>query len=150
VGRVGRGLRRLHLFASALARQLEGNPLAGTLAAGSFRDGTRVAATRAELIVAMCGGNTTAVREVLRGLLDGLERMDAALATDPVRFLTPLVAAGSELRRHWPARGGAPAELPAEADGLLDLGRGGGWVTAVAENHVSVTTIRPETDRNDS
>jgi len=139
-----------HLFASALARQLEGNPLAGTLAAGSFRDGTRVAATRAELIVAMCGGNATAVREVLRGLLDGLERMDAALATDPVRFLTPLVAAGSELRRHWPARGGAPAELPADADGLLDLGRGGGWVTAVAENLGSVTTIRPETDRIDS
>src|SRR3954453_876223 len=42
-----------HLLASALARQLEGNPLAGALAAGSFRDGTRVAATRAELIVAM-------------------------------------------------------------------------------------------------
>jgi prephenate dehydrogenase len=136
-----------HLFASALARQLEGNPLAGALAAGSFRDGTRVAATRAELIVAMCGGNVTAVREVLRGLLDGLERMDAALATDPVRFLTPLVAAGSELRRQWPPRGGTPADLPAEVGGLLDLGRGGGWVTAVAENLVSVTTIRPETDR---
>lgn len=139
-----------HLFASALARQLEGNPLAGTLAAGSFRDGTRVAATRAELIVAMCGGNVTAVREVLRGLLDGLERMDAALATDPVRFLTPLVAVGAELRQHWPARGGAPAEMPAETDRLLDLGRGGGWVTGVAENQVGVSTMRPETDRIDS
>jgi prephenate dehydrogenase len=136
-----------HLFAGALAGQLEGNPLAGTLAAGSFRDGTRVAATRPELIVAMCGGNAAAVREVLRGLLDRLERMDAALATDPARFLTPLVAPGSELRRHWPTRGGAPAELPAEADGLLDLGRGGGWVTRVAENRLSVTAIRPETDR---
>ncbi|MFI5893009.1 prephenate dehydrogenase [Actinoplanes sp. NPDC051513] len=136
-----------HLFASALARQLEGNPLAGTLAAGSFRDGTRVAATRAELIVAMCGGNVTAVREVLRGLLDGLERMDAALATDPVRFLTPLVAVGAELRQHWPARGGAPAEMPAEVDRLLDLGRGGGWITAVAEDRAGVVTMRPETDR---
>ena len=139
-----------HLFASALARQLDGNPLAGTLAAGSFRDGTRVAATRAELIVAMCGGNVTAVREVLRGLLDGLERMDAALATDPVRFLTPLVAVGAELRQHWPARGGPPAEMPAEPGALLDLGRFGGWVTAVAENRGSVTTMRPETGRIDS
>ena len=139
-----------HLFASALARQLEGNPLAGTLAAGSFRDGTRVAATRADLIVAMCGGNVTAVREVLRGLLDGLERMDAALATDPVRFLTPLVAVGAELRQHWPPRAGAPAEMPAETDRLLDLGRGGGWVTGVAENHVGVSTMRPETGRIDS
>lgn len=136
-----------HLFASALARQLDGNPLAGTLAAGSFRDGTRVAATRAELVVAMCGGNATAVREVLRGLLDGLERMDAALATDPVRFLTPLVAHGGELRRHWPARSGAAEQLPAEVDALLDLGRSGGWVTAVAEDRRTVVSTRPETDR---
>jgi prephenate dehydrogenase len=139
-----------HLLAAALARQLEGNPLAATLAAGSFRDGTRVAATRAELIVAMCGGNAEAVRDVLRALIDDLEQMDRALAGDPVRELTPLVAVAGELRRRWPPHGGAEAEEPVTVDGLLALGRAGGWVTAVAENRVGVTTMRPETGRNGS
>ncbi|WP_433299044.1 prephenate dehydrogenase [Actinoplanes sp. CA-030573] len=136
-----------HLFAAALARQLDGNPLAGALAAGSFRDGTRVAATRAELIVAMCAGNATAVHSVLRNLIDDLKAMDEALANDA---LTPLVELGGSLRRAWPARGGEPVEMPVSVDGLLALGRDGGWVTAVAENRVSVTTMRPETGRNGS
>lgn len=139
-----------HLFASALARQLDGNPLAGALAAGSFRDGTRVAATRAELVVAMCGGNAVAVREVLRSLLGDLEAMDEALATDPVRDLTPIVAAGGELRRAWPAAGGEPIEMAAHAGELRALGRAGGWVTAVSGSRATVTAKRPETDRNAS
>lgn len=136
-----------HLFAAALARQLDGNPLAGALAAGSFRDGTRVAATRAELIVAMCEGNATAVHSVLRGLIDDLEAMDEALANGA---LTPLVELGGSLRRAWPAAGGEPIEMPISVDGLLALGRDGGWVVSAAENRVSVTTMRPETGRNRS
>src|SRR5258706_2377394 len=44
-----------HLVAVALATAI-GDPLAGTLAAGSFRDGTRVPASYPELLASMCGG----------------------------------------------------------------------------------------------
>jgi prephenate dehydrogenase len=136
-----------HLLAAALARQLSDNPVAATLAAGSFRDGTRVAATRADLIVAMCGGNAVEVGNALRAVLADLERMHEALETDPVRFLTPIVAAGGDLRRNWPVPSGPPTEMPARVDQLLELGRAGGWVTAVAENRAHVSTMRPETGR---
>jgi prephenate dehydrogenase len=139
-----------HLFAAALAGQLAGHPLAAALAAGSFRDGTRVAATRAELIVAMCGGNAAEVDRALGRLIGDLAEMRAAMAADPVRLLTPLVAAAGELRRSWPVPPGPAAELPAHVDRLLELGRGGGWVTAVAGNRSGVTAMRPEIDRNPS
>ena len=133
-----------HLFAAALAGQLAGDPLAGTLAAGSFRDGTRVAATRAELIVAMCGGNAAEVSNALRRLIDDLERMRVAVETDPVWSLTPLVAAAGDLRRNWPAAPGPATDLPAGAAELLALGRDGGWVTGVAADRSTVLALRPE------
>ena len=139
-----------HLFATALAFQLMGNPLAATLAAGSFRDGTRVAATRAELIVAMCGGNAHAVHRVLHGLIGDLEQMDNDLMAGPEQFLTPVVAAAGNLRRNWPVPGAGPVELAAGIWELLGLGRDGGWVTAVAEDLATVTTMRPESGRNGS
>ncbi len=140
-----------HLFAAALAGQLRDNPPAATLAAGSFRDGTRVAATRAELIAAMCGGNAAAVKDELDHLLADLHRMRALLdAPDPVAALTTALRPAVELRRAWPVADQVPAELPAGTDVLLDLGRAGGWVTAVAEDRTTVSAMRPETDRNRS
>ena len=136
-----------HLFAAALAGQLRDNPPAATLAAGSFRDGTRVAATRAELIAAMCGGNATAVRQELDHLLAELHELRALLdAPDPVAALIPALRPAVELRRTWPPAAGAPVELAADTSVLLDLGRSGGWVTAVTEGKVSA--MRPETGRN--
>jgi prephenate dehydrogenase len=132
-----------HLFAVALAGQLLGNPLAATLAAGSFRDGTRVAATRAELIVAMCGGNAIEVSNVLAALIGDLEEMRRDLETDPVRFLTPSVATAGELRRRWPAPALPATDLPAEVPELLALGRAGGWVVAAAADRSAVTAVRP-------
>ncbi|MGX6603937.1 prephenate dehydrogenase [Micromonosporaceae bacterium Da 78-11] len=137
-----------HLFAAALAGQLRGNPLAGTLAAGSFRDGTRVAASRAELIAAMCGGNAAAVGAQLDTLLTELTEMRRLLdAADPVDALVPALRLPGELRRAWPATGGSATEAPATVDSLLRLGRDGGWVTGVGESRDLVTTMRPETDR---
>jgi len=138
-----------HLLAAALSGVLAGNPLAGTLAAGSFRDGTRVAATRPELIAAMCGGNAPAVRQVLAGVVDDLESFARDLALDdPIAALTAGLQAPSELRRGWPPRPGDPVEVPAEFEALLALGRAGGWVSAV--NDGTITGLRPETDRNRS
>ncbi|MEU4418995.1 prephenate dehydrogenase/arogenate dehydrogenase family protein [Actinoplanes sp. NPDC024001] len=135
-----------HLFAAVLAEQIAGNPLAGALAAGSFRDGTRVAATRAELTAAMCGGNVTAVRGELRQLIGDLERMATALEqADPVAALIPHLEPGARARRAWPAVPGAPERLPASVGALLDLGRSGGWVTSVGDGEV--VALRPESDR---
>ncbi|MEU4218685.1 prephenate dehydrogenase/arogenate dehydrogenase family protein [Actinoplanes sp. NPDC026623] len=136
-----------HLLAAALSALLAGNPLAGTLAAGSFRDGTRVAATRPELIAAMCGGNAPAVRRVLAGVVEDLESFGRELEhDDPIAALTAGLRAPSELRRGWPPRPGAPVEVPAEVEALLALGRAGGWVSAI--NDGTVAGLRPETDRN--
>jgi prephenate dehydrogenase len=138
-----------HLLAAALSAVLADNPLAGTLAAGSFRDGTRVAATRPELIAAMCGGNAPAVRRVLAGVVDDLESFARQLALDdPIAALTAGLRPAGELRRAWPPRPGAPVEVPAGVEALLALGRAGGWVSAV--NNGTVTALRPQTDRNGS
>jgi prephenate dehydrogenase len=136
-----------HLVAAALAGQLRDNPLAGALAAGSFRDGTRVAATRADLTAAMCGGNAPAVGTELDRLIAELQHLRALLdADDPVRALVPALQAAGELRRGWPAPAGVPGEMQPEVPALLELGQAGGWITAVAENGGHVSTMRTEND----
>jgi prephenate dehydrogenase len=138
-----------HLLAAALSGVLADNPLAGTLAAGSFRDGTRVAGSRPELIGAMCGGNAPAVRHVLAGLIEDLARYGRDLAADdPITALTQRLRVPSELRRAWPPGPGTAAEVAADPGALLALGRTGGWVTAVLDG--GIMAMRPGSDRNNS
>ncbi|MFY1689222.1 prephenate dehydrogenase/arogenate dehydrogenase family protein [Plantactinospora sp. WMMB782] len=133
-----------HLLASAVAAVAAADPLAGTLAAGSFRDGTRVAATRPDLVAAMCGGNAAAVGPALDAVLRELDGARAALgAADPIGALRDWLAPGSAARRAWPPRAGGSVELPARPDALLGLGRAGGWVTRVAGDRRTVTAVRP-------
>jgi prephenate dehydrogenase len=140
-----------HLLAAALALTVEDSPLAATLAAGSFRDGSRVAGTRPELIAAMCGGNAAAVRRVLRDVLGDLEGFEKELAADdPQAALLPRLRKASAARNGWPPVPGEPAELPVRADVLLRLGRVGGWITGVDQERRKVVAMRPETDRNSS
>jgi prephenate dehydrogenase len=138
-----------HLLAAALTSTGTASPLAAALGAGSFRDGTRVAATRPELIAAMCGGNAAAVAPALDAVLAALAELRLALDdADPVAALSSLLAPAVAARRAWPPAPGAPESLPAEVGALLDLGRRGGWVTAIAEDRQSLTALRPITDRN--
>jgi prephenate dehydrogenase len=140
-----------HLLAAALATAVADDPLAAALAAGSFRDGTRVAASRPELVAAMCGGNATAVGPALDGVQETVEDLRAALAApDPVAALRPLLARASAARTAWPPAPGEQATLPARPDVLLRLGQVGGWVTAVDRQRREVVAMRPETDRNGS
>jgi prephenate dehydrogenase len=133
-----------HLLASALVSGAADDPLAGTLAAGSFRDGTRVAATRPDLVAAMCGGNAAAVGAALDVVLDRLRQARAAVdADEPIAALRDWLAPASAARAAWPHRPGTAVELPARADDLLRLGRAGGWVIAVAANRRTVTAVRP-------
>ena len=68
-----------HLLAEALAATAGEVPLAFSLAAGSFRDGTRVAATAPDLVRAMCEANSTQLVPVfdqaLRLLIDARNQL---------------------------------------------------------------------------
>lgn len=136
-----------HVVAAALATTAaEGaaGPLALALGAGSFRDGTRVAATRPALTAAMCGGNAAALRTSLDALLAQLAEARRLLDDpDPVTALEGWFAPGHALRAAWPAGPGAAETLPARPEELLALGRAGGWVTGVADDGQTVTAHRP-------
>jgi prephenate dehydrogenase len=85
-----------HLLAEALAVTAGEVPLAFALAAGSFRDGTRVAATAPDLVRAMCEANSDQLLPVLErtlALLGGAG--DALAAKSP---LTELVESGHAAR----------------------------------------------------
>lgn len=69
-----------HLLAEALAVVAGDVPLAFALAAGSFRDGTRVAATAPDLVRAMCEGNSDQLVPTLDRLLELLSRARESLA----------------------------------------------------------------------
>lgn len=86
-----------HLLAETLAQAgASGGALALGLAAGSFRDGTRVAASAPGLVRAMCEGNATALTDVLDEALAVLTRARAELADH--RSTEALVTAGHAAR----------------------------------------------------
>ncbi|MEV6925896.1 prephenate dehydrogenase/arogenate dehydrogenase family protein [Dactylosporangium sp. NPDC051485] len=133
-----------HLVAAAVAALISNDPLAGTLGAGSFRDGTRVAAARPELTAAMCGGNAPAVGRSLDTVLADLSAARAALdGADPIAGLTPWLTPGHNSRLAWPPQPGESADLPARADVLLRLGRVGGWIESVSADGRTVRAVRP-------
>lgn len=69
-----------HLVAEALAVTASEVPLAFALAAGSFRDGTRVASTAPDLVRAMCEANSTELLPVLDRVIELLSQARAGLA----------------------------------------------------------------------
>jgi prephenate dehydrogenase len=85
-----------HLLAEALAATAGEVPLAFALAAGSFRDGTRVAATTPDLVRAMCEANADQVLPVLDRTLEQLNQARDALSAG--KPLTELVEAGHAAR----------------------------------------------------
>jgi prephenate dehydrogenase len=124
-----------HLFAAVLAAVgAEGGPLALSLAAGSFADGTRVAGTRPELVLAMCEGNRDALLAAVDDALGRLGAMRGALAS--TGGLAATVRAGHDGRTRWEAARrpeGVRVRLSGRAPlaRLRDVGRAGktvsGW-----------------------
>jgi prephenate dehydrogenase len=118
-----------HVLAEALALTgLAGGPLGLSLAAGSYRSGSRVARTRPELVATWCDGNPGLVS----ALDDVISRLSAArdeLAGEKSMF--DLAAAGFAARMDWEHRQFVPVELAAEREALLAHGNAGGWITAV-------------------
>ncbi len=85
-----------HLMAEAMAATAGQVPLAFALAAGSFRDGTRVAGTAPELVRAMCEANAERLIPVLDNALELLHRARQTL--DERQSVAELVDAGHAAR----------------------------------------------------
>ncbi|SFP14959.1 prephenate dehydrogenase [Geodermatophilus dictyosporus] len=106
-----------HLLAAALAAAAgEAGPLALALAAGSFRDGTRVIGSDPAFVTAMVGGNAGPTAAALDRVRAQLERP-----------WPELVAAGHAVRTTAPGR--RAVRVPLDRAALLALGRTGGAVT---------------------
>ncbi|MEU2349002.1 prephenate dehydrogenase/arogenate dehydrogenase family protein [Modestobacter sp. NPDC049651] len=107
-----------HLLAAALAAAAaEAGPLALSLAAGSFRDGTRVIASDPAFVTALVQGNAGPAAAALGRVRAQLDR--------PV---PELVAAGHAVRAA-PAPERRPVRVPLERGALLGVGRAGGALT---------------------
>lgn len=85
-----------HLLAEALAVTAGEVPLAFALAAGSFRDGTRVAATAPDLVRAMCEANAEQLLPALDRALELLRQTRESLADKS--SVAELVEAGHAAR----------------------------------------------------
>jgi prephenate dehydrogenase len=106
-----------HLLAAALAAAAgDAGPLALSLAAGSFRDGTRVIGSDPAFVTAMVEGNAGPTAAAL-------DRVLAQLA----RPWPDLVAAGHAVRTARDDR--RTVRVPLDRAALLALGRAGGTVT---------------------
>jgi prephenate dehydrogenase len=129
-----------HLLAAVLAATgagigdpLDDPRLAMALAASSFADGTRVAGTRPELVLAMCEGNRHALLAAVDEALGRLGVMRGALAS--TGGLAATVNAGYEGRQRWARARDRPGVRITGRESLAELreiGRAGtpvlGWV----------------------
>lgn len=88
-----------HLLAEALAVVAGDVPLAFALAAGSFRDGTRVAATAPDLVRAMCEGNCDQLVPTVDRFIELLGRARESLAHH--NSVADLIEAGHAARTRY-------------------------------------------------
>lgn len=123
-----------HLVAEAVAVTAGEVPLAFALAAGSFRDATRVAATTPELVRAMCEPNTEQVLPVLDRTIELLTNARTALAQNG--SVADLVDHGHAARTRYDSF--SRYEIPAVVVGVDDwrqqlaaAGRAGGVIRSV-------------------
>ncbi|GAA1200835.1 prephenate dehydrogenase [Prauserella alba] len=136
-GTVARTSHLPHLLAAVLANVAAGGgPLAAALAAGSLRDGTRVAGSRPELVRAMTEGNRGALLPVLDEALGLLGAARGSLAS--TGGLAATIDAGHDAVTTLTRQQEAPRtpvkldlRAPDALDGLLSLGERGGWFTAI-------------------
>ena len=88
-----------HLLAEALAVAAGEVPLAFALAAGSFRDGTRVAGTAPDLVRAMCEANSGQLLPAVDRVIELLARARESLASQ--NSVADLVEAGHAARTRY-------------------------------------------------
>lgn len=137
-----------HLLAAVLASVgADGGPLALSLAAGSFTDGTRVAGSRPELVRAMSEGNRDALLDALDDALGRLGAARGSLAS--TGSLAKTIDAGHQARQellHARAATGSTVRIELTGagarDSLLALGRAGGRITEISGT-LAIGTVAP-------
>ncbi len=134
-----------HVLAAVLASVgAGGGPLAMALGAGSFTDGTRVAASRPELVRALCEGNRNALLEAVDDALGRLGAARGSLASTGA--LEATIRAGHRARQSFDAaRNGAPDDtmyIDLTSSGALnrlrEIGQQGGRVIALQATRCQV------------
>ena len=120
-----------HLLAEALAATAAEVPLAFALAAGSFRDGTRVAATAPDLVRAMCEANSEQLLPALDRSIDMLKKARKSL--DSQGSVADLVDQGHAARMRFSSfRRSQIVTIVVGQDGWRDelaaAGRAGGFI----------------------
>ncbi|WP_367133483.1 prephenate dehydrogenase [Saccharothrix sp. HUAS TT1] len=134
-----------HLLAAVLASVgADGGPLALSLAAGSFGDGTRVAGSRPELVRAMCEGNRGALLDAVDDALGRLGAARGSLAS--TGGLAKTIEAGHAARAELvnrPVLTDLTIDLsaPDARRALRDLGARGGRVVGL--NGVTALALTP-------
>jgi prephenate dehydrogenase len=81
------------------------------LAAGGFRDMTRIASGQPNIWLDICAENRTAILSALDGLIDGLQQMRTVVDTDDRSELLRRLAKAREARSNLPARTAQPSEF---------------------------------------
>jgi prephenate dehydrogenase len=81
------------------------------LAAGGFRDMTRIASGQPNIWLDICAENRTAILSALDGLIDGLRGMRHIVDTDDRAALLHLLSHARDARSNLPVRGTHPSEL---------------------------------------
>jgi prephenate dehydrogenase len=145
-----------HLLAGSLAGAVARAPVREAvvgLAAGSFRDGTRVAGTPSKRTADMLLDNRDHVLRQIASVQAFLAELSTVLRDNDGATLTAHLAEGRELRETLASRRMAPSteRFPAygpgadELDFLLTLGQAGGLLTgcAVDDSTVTYEVLRP-------
>lgn len=139
-----------HVLAAVLAAcGADGGPLALALAAGSFADGTRVAGTRPELVLAMCEGNRGALLSAVDDALGRLGAARGALASTGSLRATVLTGnRGHTILHEHRAATAAPVEIDLSdgdaMDRLREVGAAGGRVLRVVGDLVHAELPAPQ------
>lgn len=112
-----------HLTAAALmgmaAERAEAHSVLLRLAAGGFRDMTRIAAGDPGIWLDICADNRTAILDVLDDLMGRLASMREVVASSDLGALASLLGAAQQARRNLPT-GAPPAEELVEVRVAID------------------------------
>ncbi|MGI8647727.1 MAG: prephenate dehydrogenase/arogenate dehydrogenase family protein [Acidimicrobiales bacterium] len=130
-----------HAMAAALtntAASGAAGALALSIAAGSFRDATRVAAAEPNVVAAWCEANSVAVVSQLDAVIAQLVQLRDALRTGPelAASARDLFSRAQRIRQTWPREAAHTTRVARTVGAIGGVGRAGGWIIQVEQDHV--------------
>ncbi|WP_025273189.1 prephenate dehydrogenase [Haloglycomyces albus] len=129
-----------HVVAAAVAH-LAADPVSQTLAAGSYRDTTRVVASPAQLFDGMVQGNTERLRDEVDRLSGFLSHVSAGLTDDVAEraAVTEWFERAQDSQRRYAQADLETGTMHLHHADLLNLGKQGGWIQYIDKNMVATT-----------